>query len=74
LEAGFCRAKNVVAVLSKNVIVFAVGSLAFLIVGWGLMFGDGNMFLGTQGLWFVSGADNSPATGDAYKGVYSAIN
>lgn len=74
LEAGFCRAKNVVAVLSKNVIVFAVGSLAFLIVGWGLMFGDGNMFFGTQGLWFVSGADNSPMTGDAYEGVYSAIN
>ncbi len=74
LEAGFCRAKNVVAVLSKNVIVFAVGSLAFLIVGWGLMFGDGNLFFGTQGLWFVSGADNSPAIGDAYKGVYSAIN
>ncbi len=74
LEAGFCRAKNVVAVLSKNVIVFAVGSLAFLIVGWGLMFGDGNPFFGTQGLWFVTGADNSPMTGDAYKGVYSAIN
>ncbi len=74
LEAGFCRAKNVVAVLSKNVIVFAVGSLAFLIVGWGLMFGDGNLFFGTQGLWFVSGADNSPMTGEGYKGVYSAIN
>lgn len=74
LEAGFCRAKNVVAILSKNVIVFSVGSLAFLIMGWGLMFGDGNPLFGTQGLWFVSGADNSPATGDAYKGVYSAIN
>jgi len=74
LEAGFCRAKNVVAILSKNVIVFAVGSLAFLVIGWGLMFGDGNLFFGTQGLWFVSGADNSPMTGDTYKGVYSAIN
>ncbi len=38
------------------------------------MFGDGNAFFGTQGLWFVGGADNSPAMGDAYKGVYSALN
>ena len=30
--------------------------------------------MGTSGLWLLSGADNSPATGDAYKGVYSAIN
>ena len=38
------------------------------------MFGDGNPFFGTQGLWFVGGADNSPAMGDAYKGVYSSLN
>lgn len=74
VESGLCRAKNTVNILSKNFIVFAVSSLAFLILGWGLMFGDGNSLLGTQGLWFVGGADNSPAVGDAYKGVYSAIN
>jgi Amt family ammonium transporter len=74
VESGLCRAKNAANILSKNVIVFAVSSLAFLIVGWGLMFGDGNAFFGTQGLWFVGGADNSPATGDAYQGVYGAIN
>jgi Amt family ammonium transporter len=38
------------------------------------MFGDGNAFFGTQGLFFLTGADNSPAMGDAYKGVYSSIN
>ena len=38
------------------------------------MFGDGNPFFGTEGLWFVGGVDNSPAMGDAYKGVYSSIN
>jgi len=74
LEAGFCRAKNVVTVLAKNFIVFAVSSLAFLILGFGLMFGDGTLFFGTQGLWFVSGADNSPAMAQAYKGVYSSLN
>jgi Amt family ammonium transporter len=74
VESGLCRAKNTVTILAKNFIVFAAASIAFLVVGWGLMFGDGNLFFGTQGLWFVGGADNSPAIGDAYKGVYSAIN
>lgn len=73
VESGLCRAKNTVNILAKNLIVFGVSSLAFLCAGWGLMFGDGNAFVGTQGLWFVGGADNSPATGDAYSGVYSAI-
>lgn len=74
LESGFCRAKNAVNILSKNFIVFALTSLSFLMIGWGIMFGDGNAFMGTKGLWLLSGADNSPATGDAYKGVYSAIS
>ena len=74
VESGLCRAKNAVTILAKNFIVFAAASIAFLVLGWGLMFGDGNPFFGTQGLWFVGGADNSPAMGDAYKGVYSSIN
>jgi Amt family ammonium transporter len=74
VESGMCRVKNAVNILSKNFIVFALSSLAFFVLGWGLMFGDGNSFMGTSGLWMVGGADNSPATGDAYMGVYKAIN
>lgn len=73
VETGLCRSKNATNILAKNFIVFAISSLAFWILGWGLMFGDGNGFVGTKGLWFLSGEDNSPATGDAYHGVYSAI-
>ncbi|OGW83663.1 MAG: ammonia permease [Omnitrophica bacterium RIFCSPLOWO2_01_FULL_45_10] len=73
VESGFARAKNCVNILSKNFIVFAVSSLGFLFLGWGLMFGDGNAFVGLKGLFFASGMDNSPATGAAYEGVYSAI-
>jgi Amt family ammonium transporter len=73
VESGLCRAKNCVNILAKNFIVFGVSSLAFLVIGWGLMFGDGNAILGTHGLWFVGGADNSPAVGDAYRGVYGSI-
>ncbi len=74
VESGFNRAKNCVNILSKNFIVFAVSSLGFLLLGWGLMFGDGNPLIGLKGLFFLGGADNSPAVGDAYRGVYSAIS
>lgn len=74
VESGFCRSKNTVNILSKNFIVFAVSSLAFWVVGWGMMFGDGNGFIGTSGLFFIGGEDNSPMPGDLYKGVYSAIS
>ena len=74
VESGFCRAKNCVNILFKNFAVFAVSSIAFLVLGFGLMFGDGNPLLGLKGLFFVTGADNSPALGAAYQGVYSALN
>jgi Amt family ammonium transporter len=73
VESGLCRAKNCVNILSKNFIVFAVTSIGFLLLGWGIMFGNGNDYIGMSGLWMVGGVDNSPATGDAYKGDYTAI-
>ena len=73
LETGFCRQKNAVNILAKNLVVFAFSTIAFWMVGWGLMFGNGNPFFGTDGLLFLSGADNSPLTGDAYQGAYKSI-
>ncbi|MBF2027995.1 MAG: ammonium transporter [Oscillatoriales cyanobacterium C42_A2020_001] len=73
LETGFCRQKNAVNVLSKNLIVFALSTIAFWAIGFGLMFSDGNDFIGTGG-FFLAGADNSPATGEAYKGIFSSLN
>lgn len=53
LEAGFCRQQNTVNILTKNLIVFALSTLAFWAVGFSLMFSDGNGFLGLTGffLW-----------------------
>lgn len=73
VEAGFQQSKNCVNVLSKNFVVFAISTVAFWFLGWGIMFGDGSPYFGLQGLFMLHGADNSPATGDAYQGVYSAI-
>lgn len=85
VESGLCRAKNCVNILAKNFVVFAISSISFWVIGWGLMFGDGTDFVGTHGLFGVLGADNSPALGadymsmnpfstTKYEGVYSAIN
>lgn len=73
LETGLCRQKNAVNILAKNLIVFALATVAYWAIGFALMFGDGNAFVGLNG-WFLTGADNSPATGDAYQGVFDALS
>ncbi len=74
VESGFCREKNCVNILAKNFVVFAISSIAFWVLGFGLMFGSGSGFMGQEGLWFLGGADNSPAMGEAYQGVYGSLN
>ena len=60
LETGFCRQKNAVNILSKNLIVFALATLAYWAFGFSIMYGTGSTgFIGSGG-WFLSSAD--PAT------------
>jgi ammonium transporter, Amt family len=73
VEAGLCRAKNATNILAKNFVVFALSAIAYWVVGFALMYGDGSSFVGAHG-WLLSGADNSPAVGAAYSGVFSALN
>ena len=47
VECGFTRAKNAVNILMKNLMDFSIGSIAFLLVGFGLMFGKSNGLFGT---------------------------
>ncbi len=55
LEAGFCRAKNTANLMLKNLMDFAMTSLAFMVVGFALMFGaDKAGLIGTTG-WFLVG-------------------
>ncbi len=60
VEAGFTRAKNVCNIIMKNLLDFCVGSIAFFVLGFGLMFGnDVGGFIGSS-QFFLSGT--SPAT------------
>lgn len=46
-EAGFTRAKNTGNILMKNLMDFCIGTPAFWLVGFGLMFGTGTALFGT---------------------------
>ncbi|MFP4337209.1 MAG: ammonium transporter, partial [Halothece sp.] len=54
LETGFCRQKNAVSILSKNLIVFALATIAYFAFGFSLMFADGSPVIGFGG-WLLSG-------------------
>ena len=45
-EAGFTRAKNTGNILMKNLMDFCIGTPAFWLVGFGLMFGSGTALFG----------------------------
>ncbi len=56
VEAGFIRAKNTCNILTKNFLDFCMASLGFFLIGYALMFGDGNNFMGLKG-WCLFGLD-----------------
>ena len=47
VETGFTQAKNAVNILMKNLMDFSIGTIAFFVLGFGLMFGVTNGLFGT---------------------------
>ena len=58
LEAGLTRMKNAAHIAGKNVLIFAICSLVYWAVGFGIAFGDGNAVVGTSG--FFPSTDDVP--------------
>jgi Amt family ammonium transporter len=68
VECGLCRAKNAANILMKNFADFMIGCLAFLFVGFGLMFGHSEGgFLGSS--FFMISGINDGSTPDAQWGL-----
>jgi Amt family ammonium transporter len=62
LEAGLTRMKNVGHIAAKNVLIFALASVTYYLVGYGIAFGDGgNGLVGGSG--FIPSAETLLAIG-----------
>ncbi len=62
LEAGLVRAKNTTEILTKNVALFAIASIMYMLVGYGIMYpGGGNGYIPEISMSFMFGGDNDPA-------------
>jgi ammonium transporter, Amt family len=51
LEAGLTRMKNAGHIAGKNVLIFAMASIVYWAVGFGIAFGDGNAVIGLHGFF-----------------------
>ncbi|MBN2407467.1 MAG: ammonium transporter [Elusimicrobia bacterium] len=51
VETGFTRAKNACNILMKNLMDFSIGTVIYWAVGFGIMFGAGNLLFGTSGFF-----------------------
>ncbi len=62
LEAGLVRSKNTVEILTKNIALFAIASIMYLLMGYGIMYpADGNGVIPYPDLSFMFGGDNETA-------------
>lgn len=61
VEAGFTRAKNAVNILMKNLMDFSIGTIAFFVIGFSLMFGANKGIIGWDGFG-LSGVEGDGAS------------
>jgi Amt family ammonium transporter len=70
LEAGLVRAKNTAEILTKNIVLYAIASVMYMLVGYNIMYGDGVSSV-IPSISFLLGADNTleevlASNGDVY--------
>ena len=58
LEAGLVRAKNTAEILTKNVVLYAIACIMYMLVGYNIMYGDSVSSV-IPGISFLLGPDNT---------------
>ena len=48
LEAGMVQSKNTSEILTKNVALFAIASVMYLLIGYAIMYGGGGLLIGSE--------------------------
>jgi Amt family ammonium transporter len=77
LEAGLVRAKNTAEILTKNVALFSIACIMYMVMGYNIMYPDGgNGIIPALDLSFMFGGDNTPDDVLASEGeiYYSAMS
>ena len=59
LESGLVRSKNTVEILTKNVALYSIACIMYMLVGYNIMYGDGSSVI--PGISFLIGGDNTVA-------------
>ena len=59
LEAGLVRAKNTTEILTKNIALYAIACIMYMLLGFNIMYGDGSSYIPSMDLFL--GVDNDPA-------------
>ena len=67
LEAGLVRTKNTTEILTKNVALYSIACIMYLLIGYNLMYGEGNSFIGGGAL--LSGIAGEDTTSMMVEGV-----
>ena len=62
LRTGLCSKNNAINVLAQNLIVFAIATAAFWLFGYGIMYGTGNQYSGSNGFLLLSWPDLTDLT------------
>ena len=62
LEAGMVRAKNTAEILTKNIVLYAVACIMFMLVGYNIMYSGAPISAYIPGVDFLLGAENDAAT------------
>ena len=58
LEAGLVRSKNTAEILTKNIVLYSIASIMYMVVGYNMMYGDAISSM-IPGMSFGLGADNA---------------
>lgn len=66
LEAGLTQAKNNSIILVKNTTLFAIACITYYFIGYNLMYGEGNAFLGSFGVLEMTTRDDHPLMADFF--------
>lgn len=75
VETGFTRAKNAGNIIMKNLMDFCIGTVVFILIGFGLLLGEDTLFglVGVPNLGILTDFNGFAASGDAANFFFNLV-